>query len=203
MNRRDPMTRRRAGVRFSRIEPDPDRLAAALGVLASEERARAGRFQREPDRVEYILARAVLRRLLGRELGRHPAELVFGSGPTGKPVLLDRDADLRFNVSHCRGGLLIAWCAGREVGVDLEWMDPARVNPGIARRVFSPSQVRRLERASDAARTRLFYRYWTRLEAAAKASGAGVVRSCIRPVSLKVRSFSPAPGYTGAVALTI
>ena len=203
MNRCDPAARQRAGLRFSRIEPDSRRLVAALDVLAPEERSRAGRFQRESDRIEYIMARAALRRLLGRKLGRHPADLVFGSGPAGKPVLLGPEADLHFSLSHCRGGLLIAWCAGREVGVDLEWMDPARITLGIARRVFSPSQVRRLELASDTERTRLFYRYWTRLEATAKATGVGVARFRLRPDGLKVGSFSPAPGYIGAVAVTV
>ena len=203
MNRYASAPRRRAGLWFSRIEPDLARLAAASRVLAPEELARAGRFQRGPDRIEYILARAALRRLLGRQLDRHPAELVFGSNAAGKPLLLGPEADLHFSVSHCRGGLLIGWCAGSELGVDLEWMDAARVNLGIARRVFSPSQVQRLERASHTERTRLFYRYWTRLEAAAKATGAGVVRTGLHRASLKARSFSPAPGYVGAVARVI
>ena len=203
MNRYVSVPRRRAGLWFSRIEPDSAQLAAASNLLAPEEHARAGRFKREPDRIEYILARAALRRLLGRDLARHPAELAFGSSAAGKPLLLAPEADLHFSVSHCRGGLLIAWCVGREVGVDLEWIDPARVNPGIARRVFSPSQVRRLERANDTERVRLFYRYWTRLEAAAKATGIGVARFQIAPERLKVRSFSPAAGYMGAVAFAV
>ena len=200
MNR--PMTRSRVALRFSRLPSNPDRIAAALDILAPDERARAGRFRREQDRCEYVLARATLRRLLGRDLACHPAGVVFGCGPAGKPVLLHPAVDTHFSVAHCRGGLAIAWCAGREVGVDLEWMDPARVDLGVARRVFSASRVRRLELASSPERTRLFYRFWTRLEAAAKASGAGVVRFRARPDRITVRSFTPAPGFIGAVAVT-
>jgi 4'-phosphopantetheinyl transferase len=196
-------TRLRVGLRFCRIEPDAVRLAAAQRLLTPGESARAGRFRRDHDRFEYILARAVLRRLLGRKLACNPTELVFGSSPAGKPVLLYPETDVCFSLSHCRGGLLVGWCAGREVGVDLEWMDPARVSLSAVRRVFSPGQVRCFERADDSERTRLFYRYWTRLEAASKTTGEGVAGFRTRPSSLKVRSFRPAPGFTGAAAFII
>jgi 4'-phosphopantetheinyl transferase len=203
MNRLEAATVRRVCIRFARIVPDPARLAAARSVLAPDELIRAAAFRRDRDREEYLLGRAMLRRLLSRALGCAPSGLIFHYGADGKPLLTLPEPGLRFTVSHSRGGLLVAWSMGRDVGVDLEWMDPARVSAGVGRRAFSPRQLRRFEQAHGTERTRLFYRFWTRMEAAAKATGQGVSAGHERDEGIKVRSFCPALGFMAAVAAHI
>jgi 4'-phosphopantetheinyl transferase len=58
--------------------------------------------------------------------------------------------------------------------VDVERIDPARVTETIAERFFSPTEVSALRGLRAAARTRAFFRCWTRKEAYLKARGEGL-----------------------------
>jgi 4'-phosphopantetheinyl transferase len=128
-----------------------------------------------------------------------PRSLQFGYGAAGKPVLVGPHAALRFNLSHSGRGLLIGFCSGRDVGVDLEAIVPARVSLDVARRLFSPRLVTRLEAAEGAVQAHLFFRAWTRLEARIKATGGGLGAPI--PAGHRVRSYCPAAGFVAAVAI--
>src|SRR5690349_28403 len=74
-------------------------------VLSPDERARADGLRHEVDRRRFVLARALLRRILAGYLRDEPARLEFHYNPYGKPFLAigGRPHDLRFNVSHSNG----------------------------------------------------------------------------------------------------
>lgn len=186
-------------LRFARLEPHPDRLSDALALLSRDERHRAGAFRRQRDHDRFVLARALLRRLLGTRLGVDPGLLRFRYGPAGKPVLDWPESDLQFNLSHAGDGVLIGCCPDREVGVDLEAIVPARVSLAAARRVLTHRVVARLEAVGEAERAALFFRAWTRMEARLKATGAGL--GSPGRGGTWIRSLSPAPGYVAAVAV--
>jgi phosphopantetheinyl transferase len=102
---------------------------AAIGdrpeqLLSDEERARAARILPERKRILWARSRGMLRALLGRYLERDPRSLDFVLGPHGKPALASAEhapaTDLRFNLSHSGGLVLIAVTAKRELGVDIE-----------------------------------------------------------------------------------
>lgn len=161
----------RAGVRRNAA------LVPRLGrVLSPEERARADRFLRTSDRVRYIMARGLLRFLIGRYLGADPVEIRFARGPHGKPSLAGRGdpGGLRFNLSHSGDVVLWAFARSREVGVDVE-----RVRPGpdllrLAERALSPAQVATLRSLRPEDQARAFFVAWTRKEAYLKARGEGL-----------------------------
>ena len=64
--------------------PDPEHLHQNL---AADEKARAERFYFEKDRKHFIVARGVLRAILGRYLNRAPECLSFCYSSYGKPAL--------------------------------------------------------------------------------------------------------------------
>ena len=66
-------------------------------------------------------ARALLRIILARYLGREPAELRFSYSKKEKPALdpTEASSDLAFNISHPGGIALLAFSRGREIGVDI------------------------------------------------------------------------------------
>ena len=69
------------------LDQPQDLFARLTHLLSEEERARAGRFHFEVDRKRCILARGVLRLLLGDCLGTPAEQLQFRYSEFGKPSL--------------------------------------------------------------------------------------------------------------------
>jgi 4'-phosphopantetheinyl transferase len=152
------------------------RAAACARVLSPDERARADAFRYDRDRQRFIVTRALLRMLLGACLGAAPEEVALVAHPAGKPRLAGRQAasGLRFSLAHAGGVALFAFARDREVGVDLERVDPAVAWPEVAAAFFSRAEVGRIDTLPPAEGARGFFRHWTRWEAWAKATGKGL-----------------------------
>jgi 4'-phosphopantetheinyl transferase len=188
------------------VEAASARGGAALTTLTADERAQAGAFYFPADRDRFVVARAALRALLAGYLGLDPGRLRFGSGPFGKPVVLE-DARLRFNVSHSGGLVLVAVAREREVGVDVERIREDIAIEEMAVRNFSPAEVRALLSQRPEQRTTAFFSCWTRKEAYVKARGDGLHHPLDEfDVSLAPRSAAlleerAAPGEVGRWSL--
>ncbi len=149
------------------LEPGAARLRELNGFLSAEERERAGRFRFDRDRNRFTACRGILRELLGLK----PREnLVYGE--FGKPRL--QDSEIRFNVSHSHGMGMIAITRGREVGCDIERIDPSFADENIPERFFSPYEVKALRALPARDQCEAFFRCWTRKEAFIKACGMGM-----------------------------
>lgn len=207
------------------LDPPAACVRGLADTLAADERARADRFVSDRDRSRYIVARGVLRAVLGRCLGLPPGALAFRYSAFGKPALTGDAAatDLRFNVSHAGGLALYAVARGREIGVDLERIRPDFATDEIARRFFSPGEVAALRALGPEHRSRAFFDCWTRKEAYIKARGEGLSRPLDRfevslapgaPAALlatgedpdeaarwSLRALCPGPGYAAALAV--
>jgi len=145
-------------------------------VLSEDEQARAGRFYFQKDREHFIVARGLLRAILGRYLKLDPSQLQFRYTPHGKPFLdieTDRD-ELRFNVSHSHGIALYAITLKKELGVDVEWIRPDFANEQIAEHFFSHREIAALRALPASKQTEAFFNCWTRKEAYIKARGEGL-----------------------------
>jgi 4'-phosphopantetheinyl transferase len=151
-------------------DDERDRLEAAL---SDDERRRAQRFRFVADRDRFVVVRARLRVLLAGYGAGSAARIRFGYGAEGKP-LVPSHPELGFNVSHSGERALIAVALGREVGVDVERLDPDRTGDAIARRFFSRAENAALARLQGRARVMAFYRCWCRKEAYVKARGDGL-----------------------------
>jgi 4'-phosphopantetheinyl transferase len=206
------------------LDQAPSRIRSFLCSLAADERARAARFYFEKDRDHFIVARGVLRAILGFYLNRAPKCLSFCYGSHGKPAVAakpDGDA-LRFSVSHSDGVALYAVARGREVGIDLERIRFDLAVAEIAERHFSFREVAMLRTLSAEVQHQAFFRLWTRKEAYIKARGEGLslpldefdvsltpgepttVRATQRdpPEASRwsLQELAPAPGYAAALA---
>ena len=157
---------------------EPLREGNLAGHLDPAERARAARFKFERDRRRYVVARGLLRELLGERLEKSPASVQFQVGSHGKPSLEREKETVRFNVAHSGDRALLALTDdGREVGVDLESaarLGDARDLLALAARTLSPADLARWQRLPENERAPVFLRAWTRLEAYAKATGDGL-----------------------------
>lgn len=148
--------------------------AAAIATLSPDEIARARRFVFEKDRHHFMAARAALRQLLARHLGRTPASLQFTSGPFGKPALADLPG-LHFNLSHSGTTGVLALSERLATGIDVEVLRPMSDAVALADAYFAPAERSVIAAIDDTAvRDAAFLRCWTRKEASLKAVGIGL-----------------------------
>lgn len=150
--------------------------AAVYHTLGADERERAERFFFARDRARFIVARGVLRLILGRYLAVEPGELRFAYNAYGKPALTGgADAQqLRFNLSHSQGLALYALARSCEVGIDLEQIRADLASDLIAERYFSAQEAAMLRALPPESRLQGFFNCWTRKEAYIKARGMGL-----------------------------
>jgi len=180
-------------------------------ILSPEERARASRFRFERERRRFSNCRVALRRILAPYVDLDPARIEFGYNSYGKPYVVG----VHFNVSHADSLAMFAISRSREVGIDIERIDPAFANEQIPERFFSPGEVRTLRALPESAQVQAFFNCWTRKEAYVKARGLGMSLSLASfDVSLtpgepaaflggagdwSLEAIDAAPGYAAAV----
>ena len=177
------------------------RLAELESLLDETERARAARFHFARDRRHYVAARGLLRERIGCALDVSPTSVQFSIGPRGKPSAAQtnrEDRSLRFNLSHSAGWAIFAVSWDHEVGIDLESRARLTANSdehlsGLAARVLSARELSLWRALPDAAaRHSAFIRAWTRKEAYAKATGAGVFDG-LREIEVILDAAAPEP----------
>jgi 4'-phosphopantetheinyl transferase len=192
-------------------------------ALSAAERVRASSYARPPDGERFLARRLALRQTLGRYPGFPAAALQLTEAASGKPTVAgNRLVDLRFNQSGSGDLVLIVVAVGREVGIDVERLDPGVPVEEMARRFFTPREAGEIsERRADRRRSAFFLR-WAIREAAAKAVGVGmsappaafevdsrcrtvVVRGALFstgavPAQLSVRELPVGPLFRAAVA---
>jgi 4'-phosphopantetheinyl transferase len=159
-----------------RTRASGDSLRAIEGLLSADERVRADRYVRERDRVAFVVARATLRTLLGAYLRADPLTIQLGYSVHGKPYLVGEGGQggLQFNLAHSGEWAVYAFARNRQVGVDLEQIQPMPDLMDIARRFFAASEYEALRSLDGVCRLESFFACWTRKEAYLKARGSGL-----------------------------
>lgn len=174
-----------------------------LGLLPPAEQAEAARRGNR-----YAIIRQLLRQELARRTGLSPAEMAFTYSPHGKPEFPPQP----FNISHSGDCLCLAF-HHRSIGVDVERMRPRRFHQ-LAGRFMCPEQLEGfLTRGCPELE---FYTCWCAAEALVKHAGDTIWNAprypfrynrghieCLYDLAPCVKTFSPMPGYVGAVAYTI
>ncbi len=200
-------------------------LADFSALLSPDEQERAARFYFDRHRNRYIVARGILRLLLGGYLEIEPEEIQFQYQACGKPFLPAEPGvrELHFNLSHSENYALIASSWNRRVGVDVEHLRPLPGADSIAGELFCLSEIKLLARQEEEEKQHTFFKLWTAKEAFVKAIGEGlkvplnqieVILSPIMPASIifrngnrreagnwRVELFNPTPGRQAALAV--
>jgi 4'-phosphopantetheinyl transferase len=175
--------------------------ATATGILSSAELDRASRFRFERDRHRFIHCRAALRRILADYLDAKPAQIEFVYNSYGKPSV----DGIFFNLSHADRVAMIAVSRSREIGIDVERVDPAFAHEQIPERFFSPREVAALRALPESGQLEAFFDYWTRKEAYMKGLGLGFALPSTSfdvghlPGDWSLESIPAPPGYLAAL----
>lgn len=149
--------------------------AEAVAELSDEERARAARFATDALRNRWLHGHVATRRILARELGVAPREIVYGAESAGKPfVATPTGTGIEFSFSDSGDLALLAVGRHGTLGVDVEVHRPLTDLEGIAERFFATEERVALFAVPESLRDAAFYRLWTRKEAYIKALGTGL-----------------------------
>lgn len=205
-----------------RLEQPGDKATSFKSVLSPDELERAGRFYFDRDRQRYIVARGQLRWLLADYLSQPAAEIDFEYSAQGKPGLVG-EAGVQFNVSHAQDVILLGFCRGTPLGVDVEQVRPLSDMDAVAHRSFSTEEYADYLSFPPEQKPTAFFNCWTRKEAFIKAVGEGLsyplrefsvallpddpVRfrqirgSTAVATAWTLHSIRPDTGYVGALAL--
>lgn len=153
-------------------------------ILSADERARAERFKHPRDRARWTAARLALRQILAGYTGEHPSALRLTYGDHGKPALTG-DLPLRFNLAHARerAAVVVVW--DREVGIDLEPIDPELDVVRLLAAACSQTEAALIAALPPVTRPEAFLTCWTLKEAYLKGIGAGLSRDP-RTVTMKL-----------------
>ncbi len=158
------------------LEPSLSVIQSLQQILSEDDVIKAHRFYFEKDRHHFIVARGLLRTLLGRYLAVDPGGLRFCYNSYGKPAL-DLPSDksrLNFNLSHSHSMVLYAFTLSREVGIDVEYMRPNIEYEQLAASSFSPFENAVFHALPAEIKPQAFFNCWTRKEAYIKARGGGL-----------------------------
>ena len=203
------------------LDVPPETSARLYATLTPDERTRSARFQFERDQQRFIVARGLLRELLGRYLQIQPSQISFVYNAFGKPDLGPEFASrLTFNLSHSAGLALIAIATASTIGVDLEYIRVQSDYTDIARHFFSAAEVDYLMALPSHLYAEGFFSCWTKKEAYLKACGEGLAiplnsfsvppttddlyvasKDIVPAKRWSLYTLRPAPGYAGALAI--
>jgi 4'-phosphopantetheinyl transferase len=203
------------------LAPTPAAYDVSAAAVTADEREQASRFRWDTHRRRYVTGRGRLRRLLAGYLGIEPLAVPLTTNAHGKPMLDDPSLPVRFNLAHSEDIAVYAVTRDRDVGVDVERIDPTVDVDGLARRTLSATEHAAIEQLAGDDRTDAFFRLWTRKEAVLKATGVGLSAGprnvdvsvgsfVVLPATdelaqsqWQVRDFAAVPGYAAAVAVYV
>jgi 4'-phosphopantetheinyl transferase len=145
-------------------------------LLSPDELQRANRFRFTIHRNRFIIARAMLRKILNLYIMTPAQKIIFTLGEHGKPYLNDNPLNVQFNVSHSHDIAVYAITQQYEVGIDIEKIESIYRND-VAKRFFSSQEYSMLETLPFNQQIIAFYHLWARKEAVIKALGKGLYQS--------------------------
>jgi 4'-phosphopantetheinyl transferase len=125
-------------------------------------------------RRRWVASRWALREVLSRYLDESPAAIELALDGNGKPALAGPAPSLHFNLSHSGGLALVAVAGERQVGVDIERIDPRRDPLRLAKRALDPAAAAAVQAAPPGDRLTVFHQAWARHEALVKCHGTGL-----------------------------
>jgi 4'-phosphopantetheinyl transferase len=183
-------------VHVARLEFDSD--GGGWEWLSRWERTRARAIQIPERRAEFLASRRMLRELLADRLHRALEGVVIQEGATEKPRLAG--GEIEFSCAHRDRWCAVAIAEGCPVGVDLEPIRPLHGLEAVVAHFFPPDAQADFMSAAPNERPAVFFRWWTRLEATAKASGCGLAGAAASMPETPLRSCDAVDGVALAVA---
>jgi len=208
----------------ARLADEHHAIADLLRILSREERTQAAQLSFERDRMRFIQAHGVARRILSIYCDADPATLTIARNHHGKPYLIARanGPDLQFSVSHSSNCCMLAVRFDHPIGIDVEKVRDLPRAIDIVQSYFTPAESKALSALQGTAQRDAFFALWTHKEATVKGLGIslaahlGRIEFDLDPIGRlrlgardgdqsvarkwSIVRLDPQPGYVAAVA---
>jgi 4'-phosphopantetheinyl transferase len=145
---------------------------ASTSILDGHERQTADRFRNAEKRLHYIKSHWLLRHILSRYVGQQAGSIRIAYHEHGKPYLPDHT--LYYSLSHSHEQWIVALTRGREIGADIEKLEPLEGMDAIIRRYYPLNEQEKLNTLDSKQKTYAFYKNWTQMEAFVKMHRMGL-----------------------------
>jgi 4'-phosphopantetheinyl transferase len=142
--------------------------------LQPEEHARAASYKDMDARAAFLIGRGMARTMLFEGTGVMPAAWRFAEGAHGRPEIQSPATSFHFNLAHSHGVVACVIAEGREIGVDVEFLDRPKPTHDVANRVCSEDELAAIHAAPEKDQQERFLTFWTLKEAYLKARGLGI-----------------------------
>lgn len=171
-----------------------------VSLLSPDEVKRAERLRFAVHKERFIIARGLLRKILGLYVDTPPVDIQFNYGKHGKPYLVNQP--IQFNVSHSHDMAVYALTMRHEIGIDIEKVEN-HFKMDIAERFFNKEEFLELMHLPEVERPQAFYRMWAHKEAIIKLLGLGLYANISENHNnpYLVHSFTIHPDYEAAFAI--
>lgn len=160
--------------------------------LSRDELERAAAFKATHRRQQFILSRALLRKLLEQHTGEPASSFRLVADDRGKPHCIGGPA---ISISHSRDLVVCAVTDDGDIGIDIEFTDRPHDTSAIAARYFSEDETAWLgTQPKDH-----FYLLWVLKEAWLKATGTGIagglnsLQCHVTPPQIEARTLNEQP----------
>ena len=156
--------------------------------LDKTEISRAKKITHLRRRKEFLVARGLTRHTLSKVYAHQansgsasseqgvplvPADWKIQETPFGKPEITNKNIkNFNFNISHCDQYLAIAITKKEKIGIDIEPIKQALVDP-FPSQLFSSNEVSKIRSLKADEQSQFFTKLWTSKEAIAKYIGVG------------------------------
>ena len=141
-------------------------------LLSKDETSRLNKISLETRRQQFIITRAVTRKILADTIQTTHSEINFRFNEHGKPYCNNPEV-VHFNISHSNNYGVIAINVDHETGIDIQHQRPQQMLK-LAKRFFANEEIALLEQSNDNSLSDTFYRIWARKEALLKSTGTGL-----------------------------
>ncbi len=147
-----------------------------IADLDASERERLAAYRRQEDKDRFLLGCTIVRRLLARRQQLPPASIRLDRrcDDCGRPHGKVRAEGAELSITHSGDLVGVAFHPSTPIGLDVELVNPSVDAVALARLSLAPAETDDLVRRPPAERAAAFTTYWTRKEAAIKATGEGI-----------------------------
>jgi 4'-phosphopantetheinyl transferase len=144
-------------------------------IISDDERNNAKEFRFIKDKNRYIIARAILRKIISLYMNNvDPKSIIFGYTEYAKPYLITNNNIylLKFNLSHSEDSIIYGFSREVDIGVDIEFFNQELIIEDVIEYCCSIEEKKKLEELSID--HKYFYKLWVSKESLVKAMGLGL-----------------------------